>query len=91
MVSTSDDQAVAAGHSVDAGRWGAETDGLFDRVASRFPRVETRRRVRGFVLGLLADLPQKTCWSIAEHVGDRDPHGMGVPARPGQLGVDRRS
>ena len=67
---------MAAGHSVDAGRWDAETDGLFDRVASRFPRVETRRRVRRFVLGLLADLPQKNCWSIAEHAGDRDPHGM---------------
>ena len=39
-------------------------------------RVETRRRVRGFVLGLLADLPRKNCWTIAEHAGDRDPHGM---------------
>ena len=45
-------------------------------MAGRFARVETRRRVRGFVLGLLADLPRKNCWSIAEHVGDRDPHGM---------------
>lgn len=27
-------------------------------------------------LGLLADLPRKNCWSIAEHAGDRDPHGM---------------
>src|SRR3954447_9847081 len=45
-------------------------------MAARFPRVETRRRVRGFVFGLLADLPRKNCWSIAEHAGDRDPHGM---------------
>jgi SRSO17 transposase len=28
------------------------------------------------LLGLLADLPRKNCWSIAEHAGDRDPHGM---------------
>jgi len=28
------------------------------------------------VLELLADLPQKNCWSIAEHAGDRDPHAM---------------
>jgi SRSO17 transposase len=28
------------------------------------------------MLGLLADLPRKNCWSIAEHAGDRDPHGM---------------
>src|SRR6476659_9256242 len=26
--------------------------------------------------GLLADLPRKNCWTIAEHAGDRDPHGM---------------
>jgi SRSO17 transposase len=45
-------------------------------MAGRFGRVETRRRVRGFVLGLLADLPRKNCWTIAEHAGDPDPHGM---------------
>jgi SRSO17 transposase len=45
-------------------------------MAGRFPRIETRRRTRGFVFGLLADLPRKNCWSIAEHAGDRDPHGM---------------
>jgi hypothetical protein len=45
-------------------------------MAARFPRVETRRRVGKFVLGLLADLPRKNCWAIAEHAGDADPHGM---------------
>ena len=49
---------------------------LLGRVASRFPRVEPRRRVRGFVLGLLADLPRKNCWTIAEHAGDASPDGM---------------
>ena len=67
---------MAAGHSVEPDRWQAETDKLLDRMAGRFPRVETRRRVRGFVLGLLADLPRKNCWTIAEHAGDSDPHGM---------------
>ena len=38
--------------------------------------METRRRVRGFVFGLLADLPRKNCWSIAEHAGDADPYGI---------------
>jgi hypothetical protein len=28
------------------------------------------------VLGLLADLPRKNCWTIAEHVGDGGPDGM---------------
>ena len=57
-------------------RWEAEADRLLERMAGRFVRVETRRRMRGFLLGLLADLPRKNCWTIAEHAGDRDPHGM---------------
>jgi SRSO17 transposase len=28
------------------------------------------------VLGLLADLPRKNCWTIAEHAGDASPDGM---------------
>jgi SRSO17 transposase len=75
-VSTSEDQTVAVGHSVEPDRWQAETDRLLDRMAGRFARVTTRRRARRFLLGLLADLPRKNCWSIAEHAGDPDPHGM---------------
>lgn len=63
-------------HSVGLARWRAETDRLLARIGGRFARVETRRRAGGFVLGLLADLPRKNCWSVAEHAGDRDPHGM---------------
>jgi SRSO17 transposase len=51
-------------------------DELLARVAGRFGRVEPRRRVRAFVLGLLADLPRKNCWTIAEHAGDATPDGM---------------
>lgn len=64
------------GHSVEPARWAAETDRLLDGMAGRFARVQTRRRARGLVLGLLADLPRKNCWTIAEHAGDADPHGM---------------
>lgn len=46
------------------------------RVGVRFRRVEPRRRARAFVLGLLAGLPRKNCWTIAEHAGDRSPGGM---------------
>jgi len=70
------DQAVAVGHSVEAVDWATEADRLLGRMAGRFARVETRRRVRSFLFGLLADLPRKNCWSIAEHAGDGDPHGM---------------
>ncbi|MGI5250576.1 IS701 family transposase [Actinacidiphila glaucinigra] len=46
------------------------------RIASRFVRVEPRRRVRDLVLGLLSDLPRKNCWSIAEWAGETSPDGM---------------
>jgi SRSO17 transposase len=46
------------------------------RIGSRFRRVEPRHRARVFVLGLLAELPRKNCWTIAEHAGDRSPEGM---------------
>nr|WP_074308586.1 hypothetical protein [Micromonospora cremea] len=32
--------------------------------------------MREFVRGLLAPLPRKNCWTIAEHVGDAGPDGM---------------
>ena len=47
-----------------------------ERIAARFGRVEPRRRARAFVLGLLAGLPRKNCWSIAEYAGDPTPGGM---------------
>ena len=46
------------------------------RVAARFSRVKPRRRVRAFVAGLLAELPRKNCWTIAEHAGEDSPDGM---------------
>jgi SRSO17 transposase len=75
-VRTTEDQTVAAGRSVAAARWQVGLDELLGRVAGRFPRVEPRRRARAFVLGLLADLPRKNCWTIAEHAGDPSPDGM---------------
>ena len=51
-------------------------DELLTRVGGRFRRVEPRRRARAFVLGLLAELPRKNCWTIAEHAGDPSPDGM---------------
>jgi SRSO17 transposase len=75
-VRTTEDQTVAAGHSLDPGRWQAGLEELLGRVAGRFGRVEPRRRARAFVCGLLADLPRKNCWTIAEHAGDVTPDGM---------------
>lgn len=46
------------------------------RIAGRFTRVESRRRARKSVLGLLSDLPRKNYRTIAEWAGDRTPDGM---------------
>ena len=51
-------------------------DELMTRAGARFSRVEPRCRARAFVLGLLAELPRKNCWTIAEHAGDASPDGM---------------
>ena len=75
-MTTGDDLLVAAGPSVEPGPWLGIFDELMSTVAGRFPRVEPRRRARAFVLGLLADLPRKNCWTIAEHAGDGSPGGM---------------
>jgi hypothetical protein len=67
---------VVAGRSVVPARWQNALEGLRDRIAGRFGRVEPRRPVRQLVLGLLSDLPHKNCWTIAEHVGDPTPDGL---------------
>lgn len=47
-----------------------------DHIAGRFARVEARLRTRHLVLGLLADLPRKNCWTIAEWAGEATPNAM---------------
>ena len=79
---TTQDRVVAAGAIVNPGEgvdpvgWREKLNELMARVAGRFKRVEPRRRARTMVEGLLADLPRKNCWTIAEHAGDRSPDGM---------------
>jgi SRSO17 transposase len=67
---------MAAGLSVDLERWRREFSELMLRVGGRFARVEPRRRMASFILGLLAGLPRVNCWSIAEHAGEGGPRGM---------------
>jgi SRSO17 transposase len=67
---------VVARARVGPAGWSAGGDELTERIAGRFARIEPRGRVRAFLLGLLADLPRKNCWTIAEHAGDATPDGM---------------
>ncbi|MEU1599592.1 hypothetical protein ABZ468_44035 [Streptomyces sp. NPDC005708] len=61
------------------------------RIASRFTRVEPRRRVRRLISGLLSDLPRKNCWTLAEHVSGEGPGGAhpegGMAAALGRSGA----
>jgi SRSO17 transposase len=56
--------------------WAAEFDRLCDRVGPRFVRPEVRRRVAGFLRGLLGDVERKNGWQLAEHAGEMTPDGM---------------
>jgi SRSO17 transposase len=67
---------VVARARVGPAGWSAGVDELLDRIAGRFGRIELRGRVRRFLCALLADLPRKNCWTLAEHAGDGTPDGM---------------
>jgi SRSO17 transposase len=56
--------------------WAAEFDRLCQRIGPCFGRVEVRRRVVGFLRGLLSDVERKNGWQLAEHAGEMTPDGM---------------
>jgi SRSO17 transposase len=64
---------VATDEAVDGARG---LDGLVERIAPRFCRVEPRRRVRAYLEGLLCPVERKNGWQLAENAGDRTPDGM---------------
>ncbi|AWK15214.1 hypothetical protein SK355_01630 [Candidatus Fukatsuia symbiotica] len=53
-------------------------DKLTNRLGSLFPRSETRERVAGYVKGLLSQCQRKTCWQLAEWLGEDSPHRYSV-------------
>jgi hypothetical protein len=56
--------------------WAAEFDQLCERISPRFARPEVRRRVAGFLRGLLGDVERKNGWQLAEQAGETTPDGM---------------
>ena len=64
---------MAAGHSVDPAGWRAVLDEAIGRIAGRFARREPRAVAAAFVTGLLSTVERKTCWSLAEQAGYRNP------------------
>jgi SRSO17 transposase len=57
-------------------RWRAGFLELFGLVAGRFAQVQSRRRARLYLLGLLSGAERKNSWTIAEQAGDLCPDGM---------------
>jgi SRSO17 transposase len=60
----------------DVQAWGQQLDELARRIGSRFPRSETRDRVRSYLIGLLGPVQRKNAWQVAEQIGDADPYGV---------------
>jgi SRSO17 transposase len=60
----------------DVREWGLQLDGVARRIGARFPRSETRDRVRAYLVGLLGAVQRKNAWQLAEQIGDADPYGV---------------
>src|SRR3954454_20962674 len=60
----------------DVQEWGQQLDELARRIGARFPRSETRDRVRAYLIGLLGPVQRKNAWQVAEQIGDADPYGV---------------
>lgn len=73
FVKTSKSAAATAAPSVDHERWREGLDRLLESFAPRFARYEARRNAGALVLGLLADIGTKNCWTIAELSGHSSP------------------
>jgi hypothetical protein len=67
-------------------RWQAGFEELFGLVAGRFAQVESRRRARLYLLGLLSGTERKNSWTISEQAGELSPDGMGAVAELLSLG-----
>jgi len=74
-VTHNQDAAAAAATVADEARAALLTD-LLGRVAGCFPRRETRQSCRQMVSGLLMELEDHNCWTIAEAAGHRGPHRL---------------
>ena len=61
-------------HAID--QYAAEFEAFHARFAHAFVRSEPREAVRQYLRGLLAPVPRKNCWQMAEAMGDKDPQAM---------------
>lgn len=57
-------------------RWAEELGDVGQRIGSRFSRSEPRRRVVGYLQGLLGGAERKNGWQLAEELGEATPDGI---------------
>lgn len=57
-------------------RWRAGFEEVFGLVSGWFAQVQSRRRARLYLFGLLSGAERKNSWTIAEQAGDLSPDGM---------------
>jgi SRSO17 transposase len=69
-------QTAAAGATVDDERHSRLLEDLLARVAPCFARRETRLTCRDMVHGLLTELDDHNCWTMAEAAGHPGPYRM---------------
>jgi SRSO17 transposase len=69
------DEAAAAATVADEA-WSALLADLLGQVAGCFPRRETRQCCGQMLSGLLMELGDRNCWTIAEAIGHRGPHRL---------------
>jgi SRSO17 transposase len=74
-VTHNQDAAAAAATVADEARAALLAD-LLGQVAGCFPRRETRRSCGQMVGGLLMELEDHNCWTLAEAIGHRGPHQL---------------
>ena len=55
--------------------WTEAFNEMFALIAGEFAQVQSRKRARRYVLGLLSRSERKNCWTIAELAGDVTPGG----------------
>jgi hypothetical protein len=71
-----ENQAAAAAASVDHAAHADLLDDLMARIAPCFARRETRLTCRDMVNGLLSELEDYNCWTLAEAAGHASPYRM---------------
>ena len=60
----------------DVDVWESELESLFTRISPLFSRRESKKHAESYVRGLLSPLERKNGWTIAEHVGEREPKAL---------------